>query len=323
MILNINHPEKKSRFTSTFKPTFDSIGNKNAVKRTSPKEPTHFVKVVVNTGIIHYQWYQHQNTLTYWLWSYSDPKHPEKISTHIHSWLVVGPPLWKIWTSIRMISNPIFMGTCQKWQPFTTNQHSIHQFFPQLGPTFATFPGALAPAAPGISPALQRIPSGLEAAGPGVVGHGHHGHHAAHVTTPTWLKFDRDHLFSVFFFFFIFEMFICIHTHIYIYILYIYIICRYIYIYVIICKHYLKEPTYEKDISHTVTYGRVWKSWLLLDEKRHSIIERSRWFSSEWNRVSCIWFSDKLLGGSSLLVSGLVHPGDFHGILVGASRPLK
>ena len=33
-----------------------------------------------------------------------------------------GPPLWKIWTSIGMMTFPILMGTCKKWQPFTTNQ---------------------------------------------------------------------------------------------------------------------------------------------------------------------------------------------------------
>ena len=31
-----------------------------------------------------------------------------KKSTTFHYWLVVGPPLWKIWKSIGMISNPIY-----------------------------------------------------------------------------------------------------------------------------------------------------------------------------------------------------------------------
>ena len=32
---------------------------------------------------------------------------PKKIQEN-HIWLVVGPPLWKIWTSVGMISNPIY-----------------------------------------------------------------------------------------------------------------------------------------------------------------------------------------------------------------------
>ena len=39
-------------------------------------------------------------------------------------WLVVGPPLWKIWKSIGMIRNPILMGKCQKWQP--NHQPAVH-----------------------------------------------------------------------------------------------------------------------------------------------------------------------------------------------------
>ena len=32
-------------------------------------------------------------------------------------WLVVGPPLWKIWKSIGMMKFPILMGTSNWWQP--------------------------------------------------------------------------------------------------------------------------------------------------------------------------------------------------------------
>ena len=40
---------------------------------------------------------------------------PQKAEMRI--WLVVKPPLWKIWKSVGMISNPILMGKFKKWQP--------------------------------------------------------------------------------------------------------------------------------------------------------------------------------------------------------------
>ena len=49
------------------------------------------------------------------IWSLYNPEHRRTIS-HYH-WLVVGPPLWKIWKSIGMMTFPIFLGKCQKWQP--------------------------------------------------------------------------------------------------------------------------------------------------------------------------------------------------------------
>ena len=39
-----------------------------------------------------------------------------------HIWLVVGPPLWKIWTSIGMIRNSQYMGQFKKNGNQTTNQ---------------------------------------------------------------------------------------------------------------------------------------------------------------------------------------------------------
>ena len=47
-----------------------------------------------------------------------------KVGTSIYIWLVVGPPLWKIWTSIGMISNPIY-GKIKHGNQ-TTNQISIY-----------------------------------------------------------------------------------------------------------------------------------------------------------------------------------------------------
>ena len=40
-------------------------------------------------------------------------------------WLVVGPPLWKIWKSVGMVSNPILVGKCQFDGNQTTNQLNI------------------------------------------------------------------------------------------------------------------------------------------------------------------------------------------------------
>ena len=42
-----------------------------------------------------------------------------KMSVQLCIWLVVGPPLWKIWKSMGMISNPILMGKKMATKPPT------------------------------------------------------------------------------------------------------------------------------------------------------------------------------------------------------------
>ena len=73
----------------------------------------------------------------------------------MHCWLVVGPPLWKIWKSIGMISNPIYGKIKLMFQ--TTNQ---------IGscPSFHPFPlnlprPALCAAAPRFARTLRRTPA--------------------------------------------------------------------------------------------------------------------------------------------------------------------
>ena len=62
--------------------------------------------------------------MIFWNWN------PKWISSfHIHPhiiWLVVGPPLWKIWKSIGMISNPIYGKIKFIFQTTNPHIHVIH-----------------------------------------------------------------------------------------------------------------------------------------------------------------------------------------------------
>ena len=64
---------------------------------------------------------QHQKSKIMWYHDISSPfmsfmslNHIKPYGSYTGWWF---EPLWKIWKSIGMISNPILMGKCQKWQP--------------------------------------------------------------------------------------------------------------------------------------------------------------------------------------------------------------
>ena len=89
----------------------------------SLQPPNHQVHCCDPTGLPDH-WYYLLNVSPGWISSVGHPQnHGQLVRQSDIFWLVVGPPLWKIWKSIGMIRNPIYGKIKLMFQ--TTNQSCI------------------------------------------------------------------------------------------------------------------------------------------------------------------------------------------------------